>query len=230
MANMVRVLLSLAVLVPLVGCESMPPRPGDTPEYHAILPPPPVPQMFNNGAIYQPAQSTALFEDYKARRVGDLLSVILVESTNASKSASTKIAKDNELELDIASADIFGRPVSTSGYKLLGAKGKHNRAFDGSGDTAQSNRLRGQITVTVAEVLSNGNLVVQGEKWLGLNQGQEYVRLRGIVRPVDISANNTVLSTQVANAQVYYGGTGAVAESNTMGWLARFFNHPVWPF
>jgi len=223
-------ILFLAAAVALAGCETMPPQPGDTPEYHAIAPPSPVPQAFNNGAIYQPAQSTALFEDYKARRVGDLLTVILMESTNASKSASTKVAKDNEIELKLPSVDIAGRPVSTSGYNLLGAKVKNDRQFDGAGNAAQSNRLRGEIAVTVAEVLSNGNLIVQGEKWLGINQGQEYVRLRGIVRPVDISANNTVLSTQVANAQVYYGGTGAVAESNAMGWLTRFFNHPIWPF
>ena len=81
----------------------------------------------------------------------------------------------------------------------------------------------------VAEVLPNGNLVVQGEKWLGINQGNEFVRMRGIIRPVDITADNTVQSTQVANAQLYYGGTGALRDSNTPGWLTRFFSSPIWP-
>ncbi|HKK03898.1 MAG TPA: flagellar basal body L-ring protein FlgH, partial [Gammaproteobacteria bacterium] len=103
-------------------------------------------------------------------------------------------------------------------------------SFDGEGDAAQSNQLEGSITVTVSEVLPNGNLVIQGEKWVKINQGQEYIRLRGIVRPVDIGPDNTVLSTQVADAQLAYGGTGVVAQSNSPGWLTRFFNSPLWPF
>ena len=113
---------------------------------------------------------------------------------------------------------------------MLSASSANDGSFDGAGDSSQSNQLSGEITVTVAEVLPNGNLVVQGEKWLGINQGNEFVRLRGIIRPVDISATNTVQSIQVANAQLYYGGTGALQDSNTPGWLSRFFNHPVWPF
>jgi flagellar L-ring protein FlgH len=90
--------------------------------------------------------------------------------------------------------------------------------------------LEGSIAVTVADVLPNGNLIVQGEKWMRINQGEEYIRLRGIVRPVDIGANNSVLSTQIADAQFAYGGTGAVAASSSPGWLSRFFGSPLWPF
>jgi flagellar L-ring protein FlgH len=113
---------------------------------------------------------------------------------------------------------------------LFSATSNAKRAFDGSGNASQSNQLSGEVAVTVAEVLPNGNLVIQGEKWLGINQGNEFVRIRGIIRPVDISASNTVQSTQVANAQLYYGGTGALQDSNAQGWLSRFFNSPIWPF
>jgi flagellar L-ring protein precursor FlgH len=115
-----------------------------------------------------------------------------------------------------------GNPISTS---LQSAND-----FSGKADSEQSNKLRGSITVTVAQVLPNGNLIVQGEKWIAINQGDEYVRLRGIVRPVDIKADNTVVSTQVADAQIIYRGKGAPADSNAMGWLARCFLSPIWPF
>jgi flagellar L-ring protein precursor FlgH len=213
----------------LTGCNAMPTKRGDDPNFIAAKAPAPLPQQYNNGAIYQPALSPGLFEDYKARRVGDLLNVILTENTNASKSASTSVTKDSTVGVDFTRLDIFGHSVEPSN-NLLGTEAEANRQFDGEGDSAQSNRLTGQISVTVIEVLPNGNLVVQGEKWLGLNQGEEYVRLRGIVRPIDISANNTVLSTQVGDVQIYYGGTGAVADSNAMGWVMRFFVSALMPF
>ena len=203
-------------------------KPDDDPEYQPVMPAQPVPQSQNNGGIYQAAHSQGLFEDYKARNVGDILTVILAESTNAQKSASTSTGKDSNLELGNLSA--FGRDATFNGRPLFGASNSSSRDFDGSGDSSQSNQLDGEITVTVAEVLANGNLVVQGEKWLGINQGEEYVRFRGIVRPVDVTTNNTVLSTQVANARVYYGGSGVLADSNTPGWITRFFNSPIWPF
>jgi flagellar L-ring protein precursor FlgH len=90
--------------------------------------------------------------------------------------------------------------------------------------------LKGQISVTVARVYANGSLFVQGQKYIGINQGTEYVRLSGLVRPQDISTDNTVLSTRIADAHISYGGTGAVNDSNNMGWLARFFNSPIFPF
>jgi flagellar L-ring protein FlgH len=84
--------------------------------------------------------------------------------------------------------------------------------------------------VTVADVLPNGNLVVRGEKWLTLNQGDEYIQISGIVRPIDIRTDNTVLSGLVADARITYSGKGMVADSNKMGWLSRFFASAIWPF
>lgn len=208
----------------IMGCESMPPKRGDNPEFIAASAPAPIPQQYNNGAIYQAAQTRGLFEDYKARQVGDLLNVLLVEETDASKSAKTSLTKDSDTSVDFEQSSASG----TTGF--FGLEMGANRDFEGEGDSEQSNSLEGNISVTVADVLPNGNLVVQGEKWIGLNQGKEYVRLRGIVRPIDIRADNTVLSTQVADAQIYYGGSGAVADTNVAGWLMRFFVSALMPF
>ncbi len=215
----------------LSGCATLnPPKPGDSPAYRAAAPLEPRPAAANNGAIYQPAVGMNLFEDQKAKRVGDLITVILSEKTDAKKSSSTSTKKDASDEADLGNITVLGNTLlADSNAKLLGLSSSSKRAFDGSGDSSQSNQFSGQITVTVAEVLPNGNLVIQGEKWLGINQGNEYVRLRGIVRPADITTANTVKSTQIANAEIYYGGTGMLNDSNTAGWLTRFFNSPIWP-
>lgn len=226
----------LAALM-LAGCVSAPTAyPGSDRQFAATLPPPsgaeePMPEApahTSTGAIYSGATSVSLFEDYKARRVGDVLAVVLAERTNARKSANASSSK--EASVDIADPVLFGRPVTHNGIPIFNADVSAGRDFEGQGDAAQSNLLEGTITVTVSEVLGNGNLVVQGEKWIRLNQGEEYLRLRGIVRPVDIRADNTVLSTQIGDARIAYGGTGALAQSSAPGWLSRFFNSPLWPF
>ena len=105
-----------------------------------------------------------------------------------------------------------------------------DRAFDGKADSSQSNSLIGNITVSVAERLPNGNLLVRGEKLININQGEEYIRLQGIIRPVDIGPDNAVASTKVADAKISYSARGALADSNKQGWLSRFFNSPIFPF
>ena len=96
--------------------------------------------------------------------------------------------------------------------------------------TIQSNLLEGDITVTVVEVLPNGYLMVRGEKRIGINQGNEYIRLSGIVRPIDIDSTNTILSTRLADPTIIYVGDGVLADSNEMGWLSRFFVSGLFPF
>ena len=181
-----------------------------------------------NGSIFQPGRSVRLFEDNKAFRVGDILSVTLSESTNASKSAATNTSKDDET--GISAGAIFGSAGPTiNGNLVLSNSLEREGAFSGSGDSAQSNSLSGEIAVTVTDILPNGNLVVRGEKIIGLNQGSEYIRLAGLVRPNDVSSDNIVLSRKVANARIFYGGGGVIAESNSRGWLSRFFDSPAFP-
>ena len=203
-------------------------QPGSDGRFGATLPAQPVPAELNHGAIYQPASAQGLFEDYKARRVGDVLTVLLAERTQAQKSANASTSKDSSV--DFPSPTLLGREVTRNGVPILENRVDASRSFEGQGDAAQSNMLEGSITVTVAHVLPNGNLIVQGEKWMRINQGEEYIQLRGIVRPVDVRADNTVLSTQIASAELAYGGTGTVAASSSPGWLSRFFNSPLWPF
>lgn len=220
-------LLPLLGLMFMIGCTSPMLTKRGEPDFAPVAPVQPAPATMHNGSIYMSGYSKPLFEDIKARQVGDLLTVILEERTDASKTASTEITKDNST--DISSPTILGQDVTWKGNPLSTSL-ESASDFSGEADSAQSNQLQGSITVTVSQVLPNGNLMVQGEKWIAINQGDEYVRLRGIVRPVDIAPTNTVYSTQVADAQITYRGKGAPAESNAIGWLARFFITPIWPF
>lgn len=187
----------------------------------------PPPAQRTAGAIYAAGSGLELFSDVKARRVGDLLTIQLVESTSAAKSAKTTARKGQETEM--APPLILGRTPTLDGAPL-GTSLSANRDFSGEGDSSQSNRLFGHLTVTVVDRLPNGNLVVEGEKRLMLNQGEETVRISGIVRPADVSTNNIVPSYKVADARITYGGRGFIAESNRMGWLARFFNSGWAPY
>ncbi|HZF29182.1 MAG TPA: flagellar basal body L-ring protein FlgH [Gammaproteobacteria bacterium] len=179
------------------------------------------------GTVYNPAASFDLFMDLRARQVGDILTVLLVERTNATKESSTSTEKGTSVDTGIP---VFaGKPITHNGNPLHSELDSSN-SFDGKADSSQSNRLDGSITVTVAGRLPNGNLLVRGEKQITINQGQEYVRLQGIVRPVDIGPQNTVASTKVGDARITYSGKGALADANHPGWLSRFFNSPWFPF
>jgi flagellar L-ring protein precursor FlgH len=228
------------VLTLLAGCISTHTQPD--PAYAATRPAAPVPTALNNGAIYQAGFAVSLFEDAKARHVGDILTIVLAESTNASKKASTETKKENAIDLKdptlLGSAVQYSMPggtlsravpLATMGHNNLQVSANTKQDFTGNGSSSQSNSLTGNITVTVSEVLSNGNLVVHGEKIMALNEGDEFVRITGMIRPQDIRPDNTVLSTSIANAQISYGGNGAVADSSSHGWLSRFFLK-VWPF
>ena len=179
------------------------------------------------GAIYQADNHLNLFEDRTARHKGDLLTIRLVERTNASKTASTSTDKANEISLE--NPILFGQPFSI-GSTTLETEVRGERAYTGSGDSDQSNSLSGQVSAVVVNVYPNGYLHVRGEKKLTLNQGAEFIQISGMVRLEDIAPDNSVLSTQVADAEITYAGTGALADANAAGWLYRFFLSPLWPF
>ena len=185
------------------------------------------------GSLYNEQRGMSLFADTRARSVGDIISIVLTESTQASKNAGTAIARD--AGIDVSQPTIFGR--SNPDFSVDGRKGltleqsiASESEFSGNGSTNQSNSLSGAIAVQVARVLPNGNLMVQGEKWLALNKGEEFIQLRGIVRPEDISATNRIPSTLVADARISYGGTGMIDRANSPGWFSKFFNSPLNPF
>ncbi len=174
------------------------------------------------GGIYLANSGLTLFEDIKAGRVGDILTVRLIEQTDASKSSGTSISKSTQATL--ASPTVFGREVTRNGVPILSGSISGENAFDGGGSSNQSNSLIGDITVTVVERYANGNLRIQGEKWVTLNQGREFIRLSGIIRSFDIGPDNSVVSTRVANARITYSSKGALAAANRQGLISRFFN------
>jgi flagellar L-ring protein precursor FlgH len=187
-----------------------------------------VPAPAPPGTVYNPAGSFDLFMDLRARAVGDILTVLLVERTDASKESSTSTARGSNVDTGLPT--FAGRGITSGGTPILNNEMGSDVTFDGQADSSQSNRLDGSITVTVAERLANGNLLVRGEKRITINQGEEFVRLEGIVRPIDIGPENTVPSTKVANAAITYSGRGNLQATNRPGWLTRFFNSPWFPF
>jgi flagellar L-ring protein FlgH len=180
------------------------------------------------GAIYAQGTDVSLWNNVTARNIGDTLTVVLAESTEAEKSATTTANKSSSATL--TGPTILGRPVTMNGNPILEGGIDNESAFAGNGQAAQSNKLDGFISVTVARRFSNGNLLVRGQKLVTINNGREYVRLQGIVRPSDIAPDNTVLSWRVADAYISYGGQGTVANASKPGWLYRFFNSPYTPF
>lgn len=182
----------------------------------------------NNGAIYQVGRDVDLFENPIARHIGDVVTIVLSEATNAQKSATTKTQKSTSDTLPGVS--LFGSPVTIHGAQVLSGNLNDASKFDGEGNSAQSNSLTGYITATVAKVLPNGNLYIKGEKKIWINQGQENVVLSGVIRPIDLAPDNSIPSSRVANARISYGGKGAINDANTAGWLSRFFNSPWTPF
>ncbi len=179
------------------------------------------------GSIFQTNRNFGLYGDRIALNVGDILTVTLEEQTRSTKKADTSYKKDNKTTFN--EANLLGSALSMNNLSL-NTNVDFKRDFGGEAASDQSNSLKGNISVTVSEVLPNGILRVQGEKWLTLSQGDEYVRLTGLVRPEDISTDNTIPSTKVADARIAYGGTGDFDDTNRMGWGSRFFNSEWWPF
>jgi len=220
----VSALALVGVLIVLQGCTAMsrPRAVPDDPAYSPVRAEAMMQRDPHSGAIYQSARNHNLYGDTVALNVGDVLTVTLEESTRASKNAETSITKDQEVSL--LAAQLLGRDGLDVDTDV-----QHERDFEGSAEADQSNSLAGSITVTVTEVLPNGVLHIRGEKWLSLTNGDEYIRLSGLVRPQDIAPDNTVASNRIADARFAYGGTGDFDQANQMGWLARFFNSEWWP-
>ena len=191
---------------------------GRAPGVAATLPaPPPAEPPPATGSLYNPASYTSLAGDRRARRVGDLVTIRLIERTQARKSSTADTARDSNTALRLPDVPPFS--YVPDGLTSGGMK----QGFKGAGSAAQDNQLSGELTVTVAQVLPGGVLRVAGEKRLTLNRGEEQVQLTGLVRIEDLGPDNSVASTRVADARIRYSGTGQIADQSKQGWLARFF-------
>ncbi len=197
------------------------------PDFAPILPEEEEKAIIPTGSLFKENYVNNIYSDSKAHRVGDIIAVILSESTQANKNAKTELKKESNTELDPV-VGLGGLPVTLNGNALQFGINQNSK-FKGDSKANQGNSLSGDISVHVLRVLPNGNLMIRGEKWLTLNNGDEYIRLTGVIRPKDINSNNTILSTKIANARIQYAGTGSFADSNEQGWLTKFFNSSWWP-
>ena len=169
------------------------------------------------GSIYSNSQKGLFATDRRASKVGDILTVSLSENFSASKSQSAKSAKKGELKFDFPN-------VMTAGADDGLFDSSSDQSFDGSGSAGQNNSLKGQLSVTVTKVFDNGNMEILGQKKLTLNNGDEYIRLLGVIRPEDIDSQNTVLSSRIANAKISYTGAGDIADTSKKGWFAKLID------
>lgn len=215
------VILSLLLLS---GCAFVPQTPlvqGAT-----TAQPAPGPAPIVNGSIFQSAQPVnygyqPLFEDRRPRNIGDTLTIQLQENVSASKSSSANASRDGKTNLGFDTTPRYLSGLFGNDKANLDVSG--GNTFNGKGGANASNTFSGTLTVTVDQVLANGNLHVVGEKQIAINQGTEFIRFSGVVNPRTISGSNTVASTNVADARIEYVGNGYINEAQNMGWLQRFF-------
>ncbi|WP_267332182.1 MULTISPECIES: flagellar basal body L-ring protein FlgH [unclassified Gilliamella] len=216
--------LYILVMMLLVGCSQLPKKAlveGQT----SIVPQ--IPEIVNSsGSIYQASQPSSfgyqpMFEDRRPRNIGDVLTIVLQENVSASKSSSINAGRNGGVNLGVKTVPHFLDGLVGRGKVDTDISGSND--FKGSGGANAKNTFSGTITVTVQDVMINGNLKVIGEKQIAINQGTEFIRFSGVVNPRTISGNNTVISTQVADARIEYVGNGYIDEAQTMSWLQRLF-------
>lgn len=201
----------------LAGCQSVPPT-----NVHQPMTARPAPRTENpyaSGSIFNAGTARPLFEDRRARYVGDTLTINITENTSASTSSNSSANRTSSISAAVPT--LSGLPGKN--FRGLALEAESANDFAGKGAAAAKNVFTGAITVTVVETLENGNLVVSGEKQIAIGHGQEYIRLSGVVNPSYITADNSIASSRVADARVEYKESGYISEAQVMGWLARFF-------
>ena len=221
--SILTVIVALAALA-LAGCITTTPA-TSVHQPMTVRPIEPPSTRVANGAIYQVAYGRPLFEDRRARNLGDTLTINIIENTSADKKSNTTTNRSSDN--NIAVPNVTGLPGKS--FMGAGLSATTDMKFSGDGETASNNVFTGTITVTVIDVFANGNLLVSGEKQVGINHGSEFIRFSGVVNPNNISSANSVNSVQVADARVEYRGSGQIENAQNMGWLSRFFLN-VLPF
>jgi flagellar L-ring protein precursor FlgH len=222
-------LLALAGIVYLLqGCATEPVdmvlRPS--PEFQPVYPLAADRQKIATGGIYSNRQSDAWFGRGRNYQVGDIITVLLNESTQAARTQNTDVSRESKNSLPAGVSTQLGRvdPIF-NGVNL----NQNNNSSKGTGKADQQASLSGSVAVTVTEILANGNLIVRGEKKLGLSEGTEVIQVSGVIRPEDVGPNSTVLSRRLANAQIAYRGSGDLANATRAGWGTSLM-HKFWPF
>ncbi|HTP73939.1 MAG TPA: flagellar basal body L-ring protein FlgH [Burkholderiaceae bacterium] len=219
-------LLALACLLPACAyLEQVQRLPHvDVVDSKGVEPVPMIDPVRNNGAIFQGDRYRPLFEDHRARLVGDTITVLITEKVSATQKSTSTIDREGTLEASLTAVP-FASPNS---FNRARAQAEHKNNFDSKGTTENTNDFSGTITATVVRVLPNGHLIVAGEKQIGVNANVDVLRFSGQVDPRAVLPGNTVPSTSIANVRIEQRGRGQQAEAQSMGWLARFFLS-LWP-
>jgi flagellar L-ring protein FlgH len=232
MKTIIKLFLMLLVISTFSGCAYQHRKPS--PEFASVRPAIQKQPVTENGSIFQNSTSKSLFETNKAKRVGDILTIVFDEKHVAKKETKTDDGRSTNLSLQ--GPTIFGKVAdATTGVqpgwlKALNMSVASSNALTSGGKSEQKDSLTGTLSVSVVEVLANGYLVIRGEKLLTLNQGDEYLQLSGIIRSIDLGPDNKVASSKVANARIIYSGQGVTHDSNKGGWATRYFLSDKWPF
>jgi flagellar L-ring protein precursor FlgH len=225
-----------ALLAGLSGCATAP-APSPTVTAHPAPPPMAQAQLapiqtsdareVATGSLWN-EKSGSLFEDHRARKVGDILTITVVEESKGTKEASTKTNKDKSLggsfSFDGVSAGSSGTSSPVGSFSLGKYQGQFNNEFAGKGATSRTDSMSAYMSATVVDVLPNGNLMIRGARWTKVNDEMQQTILEGIVRPIDITRNNTIQSQNIAEAKIFLVGKGPVSKHQKPGWLSQFFD------
>jgi flagellar L-ring protein precursor FlgH len=223
-------LLTALLGLTLAACSQLTPLPDPMAERPLYYPKPTPPQP---GSLYSPDRPTCIFADLRARDVGDIITVKVSETARASRKASTKANRDSSVEagvenfLGIAESFLANNSANLDGSTLV--KGSAATKFKGDGETSGESTMTASISMRVTQVLPNGNLAISGSRRVKINNEDQVIVLSGVVRPADVSPDNVVLSSKVADARIEYYGRGVVADKQSPGWLMRAVDW-VWPF
>ena len=223
-----RLLALVAIVYLLQGCASEPVdmvlRPS--PDFQPVYPMASDRQKVATGGIHSNRQSDAWFGRGRNYQVGDIITVLLNESTQAARTQNTDVSRESKNSLPTG----FNTKIGSISPFLSGIDlNNNNHSSKGAGKADQQASLSGSVAVTVVEILANGNLMVRGEKKLGLSEGTEVIQVSGVIRPEDVGPNSTVQSRRLANAQIAYRGSGDLANATKAGWGTNLM-HKYWPF
>ena len=222
-------LLAIAALS-AAGCNTIKPEPealAPSPNFEPVYPTVSDRPKLATGGIYGNSRSDAWFSRGRNFQVGDIITVLLNESTQANRSQNSEVNRDSSNTM--LPSGVSTKLASMSGYLTGIDLNKSNNDSKSKGSADHNASLTGSIAVTVLEVLANGNLSVRGEKKLGLSEGTEVIQVSGVIRPQDVGPNGTVQSLRLANAQISYRGTGDLANAARVGWGTDLMNK-WWPF
>jgi flagellar L-ring protein precursor FlgH len=232
------ILLTILTVVLAAGCGPKLNQPSSLNNQEAALLNPPVeayptPAIKTEGSLFSEDSRPDFFADMKARRVGDIITINIVETSRANKTATTSTRRSNEIDSSIDALfglEAPGKIPTPFGLNLTnGVKGSYSSQFSGSGSTARNENITAKISARIIQVLPNDNLVVRGSQEIMVNNEKQYITVQGVIRPADVATDNSILSTYLADARIEYTGQGDLTNKQREGWLSRALDK-IWPF